>query len=105
MTRLTPISRFLLTFAIVGSLFFGIKSLFSSQKDASNEPTIAGKQSDAPVLFSLSGSSTLGNKMMPEIAKFGIKTEVFGFGQALPIAANTGAIGQNKNRRVEVWIK
>ena len=40
-----------------------------------------------------------------EFAKFGIKTEVFGFGQALPIAANTGAIGQNKNRRVEVWIK
>ena len=69
MTKLTPISRFLLTFAIVGTLFFGVKSLFSSEKDASNETTVVGKPSNAPVLLSLSGSSTLGNKMMPEIAK------------------------------------
>jgi phosphate transport system substrate-binding protein len=40
-----------------------------------------------------------------EFSKFGIKTDVFGFGQALPIAANINAVGQNKNRRVEVWYR
>jgi phosphate transport system substrate-binding protein len=40
-----------------------------------------------------------------EFAKFGLSTDVFGFGQALPVAANTNAVGQNKNRRVEVWMK
>jgi phosphate transport system substrate-binding protein len=40
-----------------------------------------------------------------EFAKFGVKTEIFGFGQALPIASNASLFGQNKNRRVEVWLK
>jgi phosphate transport system substrate-binding protein len=40
-----------------------------------------------------------------EFAKFGVKTETFGFGQALPIASNASSPGQNKNRRVEVWLK
>jgi phosphate transport system substrate-binding protein len=40
-----------------------------------------------------------------EFAKFGLKTQVFGFGQAMPIANNETALNQNKNRRVEVWIK
>ncbi len=50
-------------------------------------------------------STQRAQSIQTELAKFGIKTEVFGFGQALPIATNTVAAGQNKNRRVEVWIK
>jgi phosphate transport system substrate-binding protein len=50
-------------------------------------------------------STQRAQSIQTEFAKFGIKTEVFGFGQALPIATNTSSIGQNKNRRVEVWIK
>lgn len=50
-------------------------------------------------------SSQRAQSIQTEFAKFGIKTEVFGFGQALPIATNTTSVGQNKNRRVEVWIK
>ena len=40
-----------------------------------------------------------------EFQKYGIKSEVYGFGQALPIATNKSILGQNKNRRVEVWLK
>lgn len=50
-------------------------------------------------------SSQRAQSIQTEFAKFGIKTPVFGFGQALPIASNTTALGQNKNRRVEVWLK
>jgi phosphate transport system substrate-binding protein len=53
----------------------------------------------------LSLSSQRAQSIQAELAKFGIKTEVFGFGQALPIATNVTPVGQNKNRRVEVWIK
>jgi OmpA-OmpF porin, OOP family len=53
----------------------------------------------------LSLSTQRAQSIQTEFAKFGIKTEVYGFGQALPIATNTSGVGQNKNRRVEVWIK
>jgi phosphate transport system substrate-binding protein len=50
-------------------------------------------------------SSQRAQSIQTEFSKFGIKTETLGFGQALPIATNTAALGQNKNRRVEVWCK
>ena len=40
-----------------------------------------------------------------EFAKFGLRTQVFGFGQALPVVNNETPANQNKNRRVEAWIK
>jgi phosphate transport system substrate-binding protein len=53
----------------------------------------------------LSLSTQRAQHIQTEFSKFGIKTEIFGFGQALPIANNTTTLGQNKNRRVEVWSK
>jgi outer membrane protein OmpA-like peptidoglycan-associated protein len=50
-------------------------------------------------------STQRAQSMQNEFAKFGVKTEIFGFGQALPIASNANPIGQDKNRRVEVWLK
>jgi phosphate transport system substrate-binding protein len=31
--------------------------------------------------------------------------EVLGLGEGLPLACNDTAWGQNKNRRVEIWVK
>jgi phosphate transport system substrate-binding protein len=50
-------------------------------------------------------STQRATNIQTEFAKFGVQTQTFGFGQALPIANNTSAAGQNKNRRVEVWLQ
>jgi hypothetical protein len=66
-SRLTPVSRFLITLAIVGSLFYLFKTFLGSKSDTS-ELTM-GNKSDAPILMTLAGSSTLGANMIPQIAK------------------------------------
>ncbi len=66
-SRLTPISRFLITLAIVGSLFFLLKSFFSSKSGSADAQK--GDRTDAPVLLTLSGSSTIGAAMLPQIAQ------------------------------------
>ena len=53
----------------------------------------------------LSLSTKRAQSIQAELAKFGLQSQAFGFGQALPIATNTTASGQNKNRRVEAWLK
>jgi phosphate transport system substrate-binding protein len=50
-------------------------------------------------------STQRAESIQTEFSKFGLKTQVHGFGQALPVAVNTTALGQNRNRRVEVWCK
>ena len=53
----------------------------------------------------LSLSIKRAQSIQAEFAKFGLQSEILGFGQALPVATNTTALGQNKNRRVEAWMK
>ena len=68
-SQLTPFSRGLLALAIVGGLFYGAKTFFSFKKEGVESSHSTGKKSDAAVLLTLSGSSTLGANMMPQIAK------------------------------------
>jgi phosphate transport system substrate-binding protein len=67
--QLTPFSRGLITLAIVASVFYVFKNFVLDKKDGVNNSAISGTKSDAPVLLTLSGSSTLGANMMPQIAK------------------------------------
>jgi phosphate transport system substrate-binding protein len=67
--QLTPFSRGLITIAIVAAVFYGFKFLISDKKNVGENSAVMGTKSDAPVLLTLSGSSTLGATMMPQIAK------------------------------------
>jgi phosphate transport system substrate-binding protein len=67
--QLTPFSRGLITVAIVAGIFYAFKTLVLSPKNGGDSTSITGTKSDAPVLLTLSGSSTLGASMMPQIAK------------------------------------
>jgi phosphate transport system substrate-binding protein len=68
-SRLTPFARAVIALAVVGSLFLLIRTFISPKKDDAESNAVTGKKSDAPVLLSLSGSSTLGANMIPQIAK------------------------------------
>jgi hypothetical protein len=68
-SRLTPISRALITAAIVAGVFFLIKTFVLPKKDDADGAVVTGKKSNAPILLSLAGSSTLGANMIPQIAK------------------------------------
>ncbi len=68
-SQLTPFSRGLITLAIVGGLFYMVKTFVLSKKDGVENTHSTGKKSDAAALLNLSGSSTLGATMMPQIAK------------------------------------
>jgi phosphate transport system substrate-binding protein len=67
--QLTPFSRGLITLAIVGGLFYAVKTFISPKKEGLENGSFSGKKSDAAVLLKLSGSSTLGANMMPQMAK------------------------------------
>jgi phosphate transport system substrate-binding protein len=67
--QLTPISRFLITLAVVAGIFYVVKTFVLPSKNSENSTSITGTKSDTPVLLTLSGSSTLGATMMPQIAK------------------------------------
>jgi phosphate transport system substrate-binding protein len=67
--QLTPFSRGLITIAIVSAVFYGFKFLASDKKSEGENSPQMGTKSDAPVLLTLSGSSTLGAAMMPQMAK------------------------------------
>ncbi len=77
--RLTPFSRLLITAAIVAGIFLSIKTFFASSSNSSDNAdsqAVLSASSGAEAILKLSGSSTLGAKMMPQIAQDFMRDEL-----------------------------